>query len=274
MATFFGEVVPVFSRAVDEDDDVQDDNEYQNIPSAAVIRWIPKIREQLDDNKLIKCDVLVIAVGDAGTSFVQTYVLQRESEVIGTICSGMKDNDENTLSQKSPTDKASFIYKLTKTPRVLVCQCTTDVAAEQAFSWVDGFLSKVNLDDAYIAVLNSTTTSNYQSVTPHGDLKTPFLRSLKTVWFKGTPCCPYLESPNCVTGLPAQILTYCQMKKVPTVLYTVYADSIYLDSATVKEFMKIAAWTPLKDVCVKDPKSDELLNKLVEQHQKKNSLYM
>ena len=51
-------------------------------------------------------------------------------------------------------------------------------------------------------------TSEYRSDIPVSDMNPPFLRSLKTSKFPGTPLGPYLEQPNLVSGLPAQCKYY------------------------------------------------------------------
>ena len=69
--------------------------------------------------------------------FVQTYVTHKNYEIIGGLFSGLQEDDVNTFSQKSPTDKSCYIYRKKDCPEVLVCQCNLTVSPEQAYSFAD-----------------------------------------------------------------------------------------------------------------------------------------
>jgi len=62
----------------------------------------------------------------------------------------------------------------------------------------------IDLSMCYISILCTMISAEFKSDTPVSEMSMPFLRSLKTTRFTGTPLCPYLEQPNVVTGLPAQ----------------------------------------------------------------------
>ncbi|XP_071113877.1 proteasome assembly chaperone 1-like [Haliotis cracherodii] len=273
MATFFGEILPVTSRAVDDDDEDEDD---VPVASSSFVHWSSKTREEMEKTatKKLPCDTLIIAVGPAATGFTQTFIMQDRYEILGGVFSGLKDRDIVTLGQQSATDKTCFLYRSLDSPGVVVCQCKTDVTQEQCFSWVEEVLGGFELSSCYVAVLCSLMTSEYKSDIPISELTTPFLRGLKTAHYPASPACAILEQPSMLTGLPAQVMSYCQVHGVKAIVYISYTDSIFLDLPTMKMFKPLLKATPLKDVVKSNPQGDKMLLKIVDQHTSQNTLYL
>ncbi|KAL4232543.1 Proteasome assembly chaperone 1 [Mactra antiquata] len=274
MATFFGEIVPSFSRAVDDDDDEEES------PHVATtnVRWSPLVRAellQIPDGKL-PCQTLIVAVGPAAAGFAQAFILNDDYYIVGAIFSGMEETDVNTFDQKSPTDKTCYIYRSTQIPDAFLCLCKTDVSAEQSYSFTEQLFSCINIESKYfyMSILCSCMTSEYKCDVPVSDMNPPFLRALKTTQFVGVPPCKYLEQPNLVSGLPAQLLTYAQIKEVKAVLYICYTETIYLDSASMKIFKPLLETTPIRDLIQVNPKGDEVINHLVDMYSLKNTMYL
>ncbi|CAC5424793.1 PSMG1 [Mytilus coruscus] len=288
MATFFGEVLPVISRAVEEDDD--NDSESEFFESRVTALWTRAAKQSMSESEgKLPCEILIIAVGPAATGFIQTYVIHKNYEIIAGLFSGLHEDDINTLSQKTPTDKSCFLYRKKDCPKILVCQCNITVTPEQAFSFTEQFVivtleqafsfteqlfPSINLEDAYVSLLCSAHTSEYKADIPISDMEVPFLRSLRSTKYLGTPLAPYVDQPNIVTGLPAQCLSYCQVNKVIAVLYVCYTDSIQVDSPTMRCFLPLIQSTPIKDIVEKNPKADEMLRTIVDLHTKHNTLYL
>lgn len=225
------------------------------------------------DGKL-PAEILIIAIGPAATGFIQTYLIHKNYEVIGGLFSGMDEDDVNTFSQDSPTDKSCYIYRKKDASEILVCQCNVTVLPEQAFSFVEQLFPSICLDVCYVSILCSAHTSEYKAEIPISDMEVPFLRSLRSTKYQGTPLAPYIDQPNIVTGLPAQCLSYCQMNMVKAVLYVCYTDSIQVDSATMRCFLPLIQSTPIRDIVEKNPKADEMLRIIVDLHTKHNTLYL
>ncbi|XP_013414772.1 proteasome assembly chaperone 1 [Lingula anatina] len=274
MATFFGEILPVTSRAVDEDDD-EEENALETAISPAVLRWSPQVRSEIESspNQCLHCSILIIAVGQAATGFTQCYVLSQQSEKIGAICTGLDDKDTSTLSQDAHSDKTCYIYRLVHKPEVVVVQCKTEVQAAQAFSWTQQLFSSININHTYIAVLTCGSVTDFKCDVMVSDLPAPFLRALKTSSFHGQPIAPYLEQPNTISGLPAQLLTHCQVERIAAVLYTCYTDSIHLDMNTMKTFRPVLQVTPLKNVIQIPVNADKLMAEFVDRNLRDNFLY-
>lgn len=198
--------------------------------------------------------------------------MESKSPKIGVICTGLKSNDINSMSQNAATDKTCYIYRLTSRPEVIVALCNTDVSPEQSYSWTHNLMDKMNVTNVYAAILCTNPVADYKSQLPPGDVPTPFLRALKTTKFRGTPTCPYLEQPNMITGLPAQIMSYCEVFKIAAVMYVCYTDSKKVDKQTISMYKDVLSSTPLKDVALEKPNEDEI--KYDEMHTEYENLYM
>ncbi|XP_005100141.1 proteasome assembly chaperone 1 [Aplysia californica] len=273
MATFFGEILPVRSRAVDDD---EDDDFRGPIEGEPILHWSKKVKaetEKLPDKK-VPCSNLVISIGQEANAFTEVYVKTFKYEIIGGIFSKIQDDDPCTLSQTSPTDKSCFIYRCYSNPSIIVCQCNRDVSQEQSFSWAKLLCTNINLDTAYIAVLASCSTGGYCSDIPSSDLDTPFLRALKTEKFVGTPICKILEQPNMLTGLPAQLMTFFQVHQYKAVIYVCYKENRYADIPSVKAFLPVLEVTPIKDMTEPNKKAEDMLRDIVEKHQIHDMLYL
>ncbi|XP_069141745.1 proteasome assembly chaperone 1-like isoform X1 [Argopecten irradians] len=219
MATFFGEILPVSSRAVDDDEDEDDDLE--PFDCDLWMRWSEKAKAEMkatEDGKL-ECHTLIIAIGPAPTGFARAYILHQEFELLGGLFGGIKEHDFNTFQQTSPTDKTCYLYRSTQNRHVMVCQCNVDITPEQSYSFATKLFAGISMKMNYISILCSCPTSEYKTDIPILDMQPPFLRALKSAKFAGTPLCPYVEQPNVIAGLPAQLLSTCQIHGYRAVLY-------------------------------------------------------
>ncbi|XP_064628864.1 proteasome assembly chaperone 1-like [Lineus longissimus] len=262
MATFFGEVLPVFSRAVEDEDD-DDAALLPHQEQYVCLRWSPETRRIFEEKQTLQCSSIIIAVGKAATAFANTYLVENNTDVIGTICSGMSNRESNTLCQRSLRDRTCNIHRLKNKSDVLLCLCNTIVTPEQAFSWTTQLFSSLD-KSTHVTVISSSHASEYKSDIPSSDLPFPMLTALKTSTFSGKAVCRYLQQPNTVTGLPAQILTYCQSHSLPAVLYHTYTDVLYLDSITINSFKPLLRISPFRDILLKNPRAAEKLAKLTE----------
>lgn len=81
MATFFGEILPIESRAFDYDYDDDDDSDEEEVPASnfeAIIRWSPAIRREIEDNtqNCLQCSILIAAIGPAATGNILTNLFK------------------------------------------------------------------------------------------------------------------------------------------------------------------------------------------------------
>ncbi|KAJ8315422.1 hypothetical protein KUTeg_007572, partial [Tegillarca granosa] len=148
--------------------------------------------------------------------FAQTYITHDDYEIIGGVFGGLQETDVNTFQQTAPTDKSCYIY------------------------W--------KKSNKKISNQNNHIPGLPKGEVPISEMTIPFLRALKTEKFKGVALCPFLEQPNIVSGLPAQILTYCKMNNIAAMLYVCYTENLYLDSITMKTFNPLLRSTPIRDI--------------------------
>ncbi|ELU11444.1 hypothetical protein CAPTEDRAFT_221592 [Capitella teleta] len=276
MASFFGEIVPALSRAVDEEDD---DDELEYMPKCSIsFKW----NTTLISEETLKCASLVVAVGPAASAFMQIYMLNgRPTKLLGQATLDRADDDDDDdlimMGQSSRSSPLSpcLIHLLTDTPSVVMMQCRDEVLPELTFSLVDQSFSKLNLSNSRVIVLTSVSVSQYRSELISDDLQVPFLRALKTDAETKHAFCPYLEQPNTIAGLSAQVLTLCQVKSVACCLYVVYSDLILPDQRTVRKFKDLEQIPTFKSfISVNSATADEQLAKLLDSKTKENTLYL
>ncbi|KAK2169490.1 hypothetical protein LSH36_9g02003 [Paralvinella palmiformis] len=276
--TFFGETLPVISRAVDDDDD---ELLPHDINCDVSVRWTPIAKEELsktsDDNRL-ECNMLFIAIDLEASGFVETFLLHDEmTELLATVSVDVEDDISDSSRRHhlaATTDKHCFVRRLKNKPSVLFVLSTLQVSQYQTPSWTDQLFSHLSMSNADVVVLTTNLVSRYHSEQCQSDLLAPFLRSLNTSTFSGRPCAPYLEQPNVISGLAAQIMTYLEIHQVSGVLYTCYKDVSFVDIKTMKLFCKILHSPPIRDYAVKNPNADTQLVQLAELHRDKSTLYI
>ncbi|KAK7107561.1 proteasome assembly chaperone 1-like [Littorina saxatilis] len=274
MATFFGEVLPVISRAVDDE---EDEDEIISERCDSFIHWSSRIQGALlhIPNKKLECNILIVAIGPAAVGFTDTCIKHGDYYLVANIFSGLKDDDRQTLTQNAPTDKTCYLYRSNEDASTFICLCNMDVAVEQCYAWVNELFSGLDTDDADVVVLNTSPTSRFTCEVPTSDMPCPFLRGLKTNKFSGVPFCPVLEQPNLVTGLAAQILTYCQAYSMKALLYQCYTKARKLvDLETMKAFTPCLESTPIRDIIRKNPEADKQLRDIAQKHEVQDTLYL
>jgi len=273
MATFFGEILPLSSRAVDDEED--DENCDLNF-TEPVLQWSNSITKELETagEKRISCDNLVVALGEEANAFTDVYVKTYEYELIGGIFTGVDDKDPSTLLQNAPSDRTCLIYRCCSNPKIIICQCNTKVSPEQTFQWSKLLCDNINLDAAYIAVLATCSTGSYTSHIPPSDLDTPFLRALKTDKFAATPVCKILEQPNMLTDMAAQLMTFFQVHNYKAVIYVVYKEARYAEISTVKAFIPILDVTPIRDIAEPIKNAEDKLRDIVDKRQDHDMMYL
>uniref|UniRef100_V9L7P1 Proteasome assembly chaperone 1 n=1 Tax=Callorhinchus milii TaxID=7868 RepID=V9L7P1_CALMI len=274
MATFFGEVLPVFSRAVREEEE-----EGREAASHREVRvqWLPE-NQGATGSCAGRCpprSALIVAVGPNAVAFVNAFVQSAgDWEVIGTVTlwNEAVEGTKN-LAQEFPTDSSCLLYRLTSNPNILTCHCSDVVPEDQLFQWTDKVFASLQKQNLNVIVLSNCSMAEYKSAEPVSGLVMPFLRALKTKEFKDSLCCPLLEQPNIITGLPAAVLSYCQVWHIPAVVYQCHSNVTHLDSET------IGAFKPLLSCHIAVPfekdisRSAEILKKLFENFNVQSNLY-
>jgi proteasome assembly chaperone 1 len=279
MSLLFGDDVfsaGPLSRAVDEEEELAEElGDTDSLHPSPVLRWCPGVRPvNKQPVEGLQCSSLIIAIGPVATGFVQVYLLESQpSEVIGVICSGLFSSEANSLGQMEPSDKTCFIHRLNDRPDVLCVQCNVSVHPEQSHLWTQQLLSALCLATAHVTVLSTCSLSEYKSVQPSGDLPRNFLRTLHSRTLQVDQGCVLLEQPNTIAGLPAQILTYCEVYKVLCALYICYTDTSNIETDTIRAFSKLLHLAPFSRLTKDNPKLNEQLTRIVHLHTDCRTLY-
>ncbi|XP_048123916.1 proteasome assembly chaperone 1 [Alosa alosa] len=267
---FFGEVLSVHSRAVEEDD--REDEESENEEDVEIrreleekrkvhLKWCPEVSQAVEacTDKTLLCSHLIIAVGTNATGFVSAFILNSASwNRVGWLSLWNERNRGSSLmnSPPAPGEPSCMIYQQKEGGSVLICQCTCYVAEDQLFQWTEKVFACLQKRGLTVTVLSDAPIAEYKTSDYHHGSDIPFLRALKTSAYKEVVNCPFLEQPNIVTGLPAAVLCHCQIHGIPAVLYQSYSDVISADSVTMETYKLALTWT--KSIKLEPPTTDIL----------------
>ncbi|XP_053561901.1 proteasome assembly chaperone 1 [Bombina bombina] len=285
MATFFGEVLSVFSRAVEDEEDedeVEEEEEDREIRRELEKRrevnvsWNAEISRAIEissDYKL-PCSCFILAVGDNATGFVSSYILSSGSwEVFGYVTLWNERCREFVRSiNKSCAESSCTFYRSTTDPTMMLCKCICFVAEDQQFQWCEKVFSSLQKNNMKVTVLTSCPVSNYKMSTYN--IPEPFLKMLKTKEYQEETPCSLMEQPNIVDGLPAAVLTYCQVWQIPAVLYQCYTDITELNSITMEAFAPILSCHRMTHLAADKKNIKEALERTVKNREIESNLYI
>ncbi|XP_078088144.1 proteasome assembly chaperone 1 [Mustelus asterias] len=277
MATFFGEVVPVFSRAVEDEEEDPEIQAEELGRREITIQWSThsKTSTESSGTPSFTCSTFLIAVGQNAVGFLNSFVQCCGSwEVIGAVTfwnERVKGTD--TVNQQFPVDSSCLLYRLTSNPMILSCHCSCYVAEGQLFQWTEKVFGNIQKRNLEVIVLSSCSVTEYKSPSSTSSITVPFLRALKTSVFRETPHCPLLEQPNVISGLPAAVLSYCQVRQIPAVLYHCYSDVTAIDSLTIEAFRPLLTCKSLISFVKDTSQSAEILKQLVDMSKIQSNLY-
>uniref|UniRef100_A0A8C0WS62 Proteasome assembly chaperone 1 n=1 Tax=Castor canadensis TaxID=51338 RepID=A0A8C0WS62_CASCN len=263
-ATFFGEVVKAPCRAGTEDEeeeegrrDTPDDREVRR--QLARKREVHLLRRQTKTSLKVSllekhpCSKFIIAIGSNAVAFLSSFVMNSGVwEEVG--CTKLWNEWCRTTDtvHLSPTEAFCVFYQLKSDPSVF------------------GPHPKKNMQ---ITILTCRHVTDYKTSESTGSLPSPFLRALKTQNFQDPACCSLLEQPNIVHDLPAAVLSYCQVWKIPAILYLCYTDMMKLDLITVEAFKPILSSRSLRGLVKNLPRSTEILKKLMTTNETQSNIY-
>ncbi|XP_043556124.1 proteasome assembly chaperone 1 [Chiloscyllium plagiosum] len=241
------------------------------------IQWSPESRASTESTteQSLPCSTFLIAVGQNAVGFLNSFVQCSGSwEIIGAVTlwnERVKGTD--TINQQFTTDTSCLLYRLTSNPMILTCHCNCYVAEDQLFQWTEKVFGNIQKRNLNVIVLSSCSVTEYKTPRSTSNISVPFLRALKTSAFQETPHCVLLEQPNVLSGLPAAVLSYCQVKQIPAVLYHCYSDVTTIDSLTIEGFRPVLACKGLSSFVKDTSRSAEILKQLVDMNKIQSNLY-
>uniref|UniRef100_A0A5F8GNJ5 Proteasome assembly chaperone 1 n=1 Tax=Monodelphis domestica TaxID=13616 RepID=A0A5F8GNJ5_MONDO len=266
-ATFFGEVVKTRSRAVTEEDDDDEEDAWtqDNYEDREVRRELEKKREvevlQTQTNVSLEiplleqypCSKFIIAIGHNAVAFLSSFVMNSGAwEEVGSTKLWNEWCRTAETTTLSPADAFCVFYRLKSEPAVF------------------GSSPKRGLQ---VTLLTSRHVTDYRTPESSGSLSSPFLKALKTQSFQDAAHCTLLEQPNIVHDLPAAVLSYCQVWKIPAILYLCYTDIMKLDLVTVEAFKPILCSKSFRGLVKNASLSPEALTKLVTTNEIQSNIY-
>ncbi|XP_042302980.1 proteasome assembly chaperone 1 isoform X2 [Sceloporus undulatus] len=268
MATFFGEVVALPSRAGLEEEEEEEAQEDCHIRLALEgkrkvdVVWNTTLNASTEEQ--FPCSKFILAVGQNAVAFLSSFVLSSGCwEVVGSVKLWNEWSRTSDRTNVLPTDSFCLFYRLISDPTILLCQCNCYVAEDQQFQWLEKVFGCMQKIDLQVLVLSSCSITDYKTTESILTLPSPFLKAVKTTAFKDQVCCSLLEQPNIVRDLPAAVLSYCQVWQIPAVFYQCYTDILKLDLVTVEVFQPVLSSKILKSLVKDISRSTELLTKLV-----------
>jgi proteasome assembly chaperone 1 len=232
----------IFSRAVDDDDDddeeiassVDDDDETE---SSSI--FVPSKTTDSVPDVCMQCSTLVITIGSAASGFADAHLLSKQlADVVGVVQTGMEQ----------PAKQMCTVWRVCGHPDTFIAMCPIDVKAEQTFSLTQQLLSAVCTSDTKVFVLTTVGIANYLSILSPGDLPDSFVRSLATRKCCTQAICPSLEQPNLITGLAAQVASYCEVKGISCLLLVCYTKMSTCNTDVMKEFQRVLQRSPLQNI--------------------------
>ncbi|XP_035204598.1 proteasome assembly chaperone 1-like [Stegodyphus dumicola] len=266
MASFFGEVRDLSSRAVDDD-------ETEDYP---VFTLTSEVTDDFEKFKS-QCELVLFAVGDISTAFVKCYFCHDDTKLLMTVNYLCDRNDEESLltchiknSIYSKQLKACSVYSINS--NVAVCEILSNVPEEINVNLCSRVLK--HLPCARAVVLTTCHMSAYKCVNPN-DSETSFLRSLATSQYLMNNTCkiPTLSPPNFLANFPAAVLTEFEVTNKPAVAVICYVDSNSLDSVSVEVFERILDEDFVSGVSVNSDAKHRLANYTAVQQSCISNLY-
>ncbi|KAF8771882.1 Proteasome assembly chaperone 1 like protein [Argiope bruennichi] len=227
MATFFGEISPLSSRAVD-DEEIDDQPIYNLI-----------LDSEEDCPAKIDCKLLVFSVDEISYAFVQCYLVPDNAQRLFVVNYSLnKDEDYDLMytgstKQKSNVKIAATVYSIDE--NVIVCDIASRVPEELYTELYDALFDKLNCEEALI--LTSLPTASFKSEASQL-LEKPFLKSIATSKYLSMRSCnvPRLQAPNFLSNFAAAVLTDFEVKQKPAICILNYVDSCLLDFVVVQNF--------------------------------------
>lgn len=255
MASFWGEILPVSSRAVNDD---EDDEDYESDSSRPPMRdcdmiWNPEVKEET-----VTCRLLIIADGEAASQFLDAALLWRkESTLVGVLNSGFVQSESQFPPKSIEASKSCTLHRLqpssSPSQDVVVVRNTAHVFPEQLHSWHRELFSRLNYrsDDFDVVVLTTANVINYlegPASAASRSLEPPFMRSLLTRNAASdasgqklkAKLPPSLETPNIVDGVAAQVMTACQVSSLRAAVFVVFAHA-RMEASTIEAFAPLMA---------------------------------
>lgn len=142
MAAAFGvwEVRFPSSRAVYDEDDEEDEeiSTSEDDSNNLNFHWAPHLKRDQNSSPT-ECPLMVLAIGEVATTFVEAHYLSAGSEIVACLTSKKGNEVEfEKLCNKFKSDDTCCLHRLkTNHDDSVFLQCGTPVPQEKAFHWTE-----------------------------------------------------------------------------------------------------------------------------------------
>lgn len=156
MAAGFGvwEVRFLSSRAVYDEEDEEDEESFtvENHSRSLHFHWAPNLLKGDQKPPPTECPLLVLAIGEVATTFVEAHFLSAGSEIVACLTSKKENEELDVAGYSAVTPEVHFkklcslsksgdtccLHRLTTShDDSVLCQCRTTVPHEKAFHWTE-----------------------------------------------------------------------------------------------------------------------------------------
>ncbi|XP_032835906.1 proteasome assembly chaperone 1 [Petromyzon marinus] len=232
MASFFGEVLPVFSRA-GSDDESGDDEESEEEDSRVVMSWS-------DGAIPSSCCTLILATGEHALGFVQVFVLGLGGQ--SWVQRGSLHPQGTTPAPPAPPGEkwgvqTCRVYQHRDSPEVWVALCAYTIPEELLHDWAKQLVTLADPVRGRVLVLSGLRASEL--------LVAPLGRTLSSAPWKDPLAWPLLPPPMHATGLPAAVVSEAVLRAVPVALYLLYSEAPAPDLPSTRAFLPVLSLPPL-----------------------------
>ncbi|KAJ7363691.1 Proteasome assembly chaperone 1 [Desmophyllum pertusum] len=247
MAAAFGvwEIKFPSSRAVyDEDDEEDEEHSSEDDLRSLHFHRAPHLDQKPSPTE---CPLLVLAIGEVATTFVEAHFLSAGSEIVACITS-KKTNEvdfEKLCSTYKSADTCCLHRLTTSQDDSVLCQCRTTVPQEKAFHWTEKLFE--NFKPSKVVILTSAPACEYHTNTP-GNLKPDFVKVLKTDSWQEKISHRECSFWKLLTSSVESQHQFCQIHSMAAALFVCFTESSHVDSQSVEAFHFLLKHPPLRSL--------------------------
>jgi len=200
-----------------------------------IFRWHKSFRSTIPKH----FEKLIIATGPPSSLFL-TSQFQQKTHIASIIFPHV--SLAGCTLVPSVNNSLTTIFTVEQFPNTCYVACQVTVENGDAYAWTKSVFTNIVAKSVF--VLDVIDELKIQDVLEESEIEFPALRMLKTNSANPVPLpknisCPFLESPQIICGLPASILTHCQIHRIAATLYLSAESQTQLGPETLIGFESV-----------------------------------
>uniref|UniRef100_A0A914V753 Proteasome assembly chaperone 1 n=1 Tax=Plectus sambesii TaxID=2011161 RepID=A0A914V753_9BILA len=201
--TFFGEVLPLNSRAGDVDADFETEE-----PANFSVSVDPEMPKKLDS-----CKLLLLAHGEHACCYIKAAKMETNHVADIVVASTF----ESAGAYRLVIESSSSGY--------LLALCQREIPSEYAYEVIELLMTSFTASPPEkCLILCSKATVLHRGEAAKSNISILSSTNAGSDWSSVTSM-PYLTTPNTIDGLPAAALTFCELHKMSAVVMTSWYQS-------------------------------------------------